>query len=402
MRAFAHGMFLTFTAAAAIAAGCGGDSSGPGNGAASITGQAGDSQIGPTGAPLDVPLSFVVLGSGGTPLQGVTVNWTVQSGSAFLTPTISTTNASGVAATTVTLGGVIGEVEIRGTVAGLAQPVTFHALAVDPCTFARALTFGSVFNAALVTADCNLGGWFYDFYIFAIASQQAVTINTASTAIDTWLDLFGSQGYFAVNDDIVRTQNTNSRIHAILAPGDYLVGANSYSQGETGAYTILGATRGQALTACEEMFVTFGVTLADGIATTDCVDAGPTYSDRVRIVGEPGAVLRFTQRSAAVDPVITLYSVRVAQDFSDSLVFVSSNDDSTGTTTDAFLEHTVTQLDLFEVRFGTAGAGETGAYTASIGGTPAPGAPAATGRPRLGGERLPLRSKPLPVGRGTH
>ncbi|MDP3911270.1 MAG: hypothetical protein Q8Q14_12855, partial [Gemmatimonadales bacterium] len=379
---------------------CGGDSTGPS--AASVTGVAGDSQIGPTGALLDVPLSFVALGSGGAPVEGVTVTWSVQSGSAFVSPINTSTNGSGVAATTVTLGGVIGDVEIRGTVAGLAQPVMFHALVVDPCTFARELTFGSAFSAVLATLDCNLGGWYYDFYVFSVGSQQAVTISSASTAIDTWLDLFGSQGYFAVNDDIVRTQNTNSRIHAILAPGDYLVGANSFSQGETGAYTILGATRGQALTACEEMFVTFGVTLADGIATTDCVDAGPTYSDRVRIVGEPGAVLRFTQRSAAVDPVITLYSVRVAQDFSDSLVFVSSNDDSTGTTTDAFLEHTVTQLDMFEVRFGTAVAGETGAYTASIGGTPAPGAPAATGRPRLGGRRLPLRSKPLPVRRGTH
>ena len=80
---------------AALALACGGDGA-TGPSAASVTGIVGDSQVAPTGAPLAFPLSFVVLGSSGQPMQGVSVSWTVTpAGRAAFSPQTSTSNALG-------------------------------------------------------------------------------------------------------------------------------------------------------------------------------------------------------------------------------------------------------------------------------------------------------------------
>src|SRR6267143_29616 len=87
----------------AAAAACGGDSTGTGPQAASVTGVAGDSQSGPTGAALAFPLSLVALGSNGQPAQGLPATWSViPTGAASFTPATTTTDVNGVAATTAT------------------------------------------------------------------------------------------------------------------------------------------------------------------------------------------------------------------------------------------------------------------------------------------------------------
>src|SRR5260370_34371509 len=80
----------------------GGDSTGPEVRARRTTAVAGDSQSAPTGTMLPIPLSFVVLDAGDVPLVGATVNWTVGSGSAILSPSSTKTDANGTAQTTLT------------------------------------------------------------------------------------------------------------------------------------------------------------------------------------------------------------------------------------------------------------------------------------------------------------
>src|SRR5712692_3605659 len=95
-------------------AACGGDSTGTGPQAASVTGIAGDSQTAPTGAALAFPLSFVALGSSGQPAQGVPVTWSViPSAAASFNPATTTTDVNGVASTTATLGSFIGGITIH-------------------------------------------------------------------------------------------------------------------------------------------------------------------------------------------------------------------------------------------------------------------------------------------------
>src|ERR1700741_1800377 len=89
----------------AAAAACGGDSTGTGPQAASITGIAGDSQTASTGAALSFPLSFVALGANGQPAQGVHVTWSATpSGGASCNPATETTDVNGVLTPTASLG----------------------------------------------------------------------------------------------------------------------------------------------------------------------------------------------------------------------------------------------------------------------------------------------------------
>src|SRR5580765_1952879 len=145
------------------------DSGGPsGPQAASVTGIAGDSQVGATSHPLDFPLSITVLGSNGQPVTGVAVSWsaTPSNGAAF-NPQTSPSDANGIASTVVTLGGVEDTIVITATVPGVQQPVVFHALAVNPCAFGRPFTIGNTVTERLTTTDCNAGGYYNDFYLLS-------------------------------------------------------------------------------------------------------------------------------------------------------------------------------------------------------------------------------------------
>src|SRR5467141_2225039 len=70
-----------------------------------LTKVAGDTQVALTGTPLPDSLTVRVLGATGSPFAGVVVTWTVTSGSATLGAPSGTSDAQGLAHTTVSLGG---------------------------------------------------------------------------------------------------------------------------------------------------------------------------------------------------------------------------------------------------------------------------------------------------------
>lgn len=356
--------------AIALAVACGGDSTGPS--AASVTGIAGDNQEALTGTPLAFPLSFVVLSAGGTPLQGVTVNWTVTpTGGATFSPASGPTNAQGTAQTNVTLGSFVGDVVIRGNVPGI-QPVVFHALAIDPCTYAEAHTVGGTINGVLTTADCRQGGnYFTDFYEFTVSSQQGVTATMTATTFDAWLDVYkGSNGAQMAAANDIAPGNTNARVDLIVAPGTYVLAPNTRFENVTGNYTLTSAVRAQTLAGCdEEVWVTRNVTITDNLVATDCPDttaSGVFYADLVGIIAFANDTLRFTQRSTTINPMLTLYRIDPGAGF----VVVATNDDSAGTTTDAFINFPVTQdAAVYVLAASTAGPASTGVYTLTVGGS---------------------------------
>jgi alpha-tubulin suppressor-like RCC1 family protein len=94
----------------------------------------GNHQTGATGAVLADSLRVQVLGSGGSPLQGATVQWSVTQGQATVSPTQSTTDANGSAATEVTLGPTPGAVVVSATVENLA-PAAFSITALEVSAF---------------------------------------------------------------------------------------------------------------------------------------------------------------------------------------------------------------------------------------------------------------------------
>ncbi|HYT63403.1 MAG TPA: hypothetical protein VEL50_05850 [Gemmatimonadales bacterium] len=349
---------------------CGGDSSGPsGPRAASVTGIAGDSQIAPTNVPLDFPLSMTLLGSNGQPIQGVSVTWSVvPSGGALFTPQVSVSDANGIVSTTVTMGAIQDTIVISATVPGVAQPVVFHALAVDPCTFARSYTVGATANGVLTTYDCQAGGPFYtDFYIFSVGAQTGVTATMAASTFDAWLDAYRGNGKtLAVNNNIDNT-TTNAQVELILAAGTYILAPNTYFQNATGAYTLSSTVRAQTLSGCAEAWVSAGITITDNLATTDCIDSvgSGVYYDQVGIIAFPGDTLRFTGRSTAFNPMLTLYRIDPA-----GFTQVAFNDDSAATTT-AFINYPVTATAgaVYVLYLGSPDTAATGAYTMIVDGS---------------------------------
>jgi plastocyanin len=117
-----------FVALAAIGAACGGDE-GPQNPAVnSVAVNAGNNQVGVAGQALATPLAVIARDAGGAPVSGVTVTWAAATGGGSVAPPSSTTNASGIASATRTLGPGAGPQTTTATVSGVT-PATFSAVA---------------------------------------------------------------------------------------------------------------------------------------------------------------------------------------------------------------------------------------------------------------------------------
>lgn len=115
---------LSNVATAVTSAGGGGGGSGP----AAVYMSSGNEQTGEVGTTLAQELVVKVLGSGGSPLQGVTVNWTALDGGSVAAPT-SQSDAGGYARMTRTLGTAAGRYRTRVEVSGV-QAFEFGATAV--------------------------------------------------------------------------------------------------------------------------------------------------------------------------------------------------------------------------------------------------------------------------------
>lgn len=376
---------LTFAfVAVAFGVACGGDSTGPGTRAASVTGFAGDSQIAPSGAAFDFPVGFVTLGSDGQPLEGVHVAWTVTpAGGATLNPTTSVSNANGQVSTVATAGSIPQVITITGTVPGVSAPVTFSALVLDPCAYVKNIGVGQTINGALTTADCR-SSWFYDFYALGLPSgQQSLRITMSAIVpnpdtLDTFVQLYRADGPIAAyDDDVVLTQNTNSQLDVII-PGDiYIIAASSYSPGATGSYSLHVDNRAQAMNGCREVWVVNGVSVDDSITNSDCVDASimPGHFDIARVWLTDSSTITVSLHSAAVNPNLALYRVTGSSGSNYVRSLVASNDDSiSGSSPNAFISyHAAPQSEgPYDLMIGTSTAGETGSYTLGVTKSPAP------------------------------
>ena len=83
--------------------------------------------------PLPTPLSVTVVDVSSRAVPGVVVTWSVASGGGAVSPLQSTTNASGVATTTDSVGSSTRQT-VNATFTGLAGPVTFSEFATSPPT----------------------------------------------------------------------------------------------------------------------------------------------------------------------------------------------------------------------------------------------------------------------------
>lgn len=102
---------------------------GPSSTPTAIKMQGGSGQTGAVNATLTAPLAVVVTDAAGKTVSGARVDWDVAVGGGTLSSGSSTTNSSGVAQTTWTLGTLAGSMRVSAQVNGLT-PVTFTATAL--------------------------------------------------------------------------------------------------------------------------------------------------------------------------------------------------------------------------------------------------------------------------------
>jgi len=360
----------------AVAAACGGDSTGTGPQAASVTGVAGDSQTAPTGATLDFPLSFVALGSNGQPLSGVHVTWSVvPSGAASFTPATSTTDVNGTGSTTAKLGTFVGAITIHAAVSGVPD-VLYHATAVNPCLFIKPYVVGQTVTGTLSAGDCVPGvPYYYDLYDLTLSAPQSLRISMrwsgppSTDSLDTFVELYRvSNGHrVGFDDDSILGLQQNSQLDIVLPADRYFIGASSFGTFDTGPYALSSELRPAAMSGCRQVWMVSGTSVTDSVTASDCADssATPHHYDVARIFAASGTVLSIAERSTTINPSLALYRVYPGSNYSRRLL--ASNDDSLpGSNTNAFIAFTVDSTSEYDVIIGTSAAGETGAYTFEV------------------------------------
>ncbi len=188
---------------------CGGaggiDPSPPGTITLAFASPSGDGQSGAPGVPLPAPFR-VVITQGGVPVAGRTINWSLLTGSGSLSASSSTTDASGMAETRLTLGSTVGGRLVQATAAGVAgSPRIFSASAVVAGQFVTVQVVNNLFEPNLVTI--NRGGtvlfqWLSgsrDHNLIPIAPgtiPNAPVVRDGPTSVEQIFPVAGTYGFF--------------------------------------------------------------------------------------------------------------------------------------------------------------------------------------------------------------
>jgi plastocyanin len=156
------GIALVVGALAGIAAGCGGGGGTtnpppppppPPSVTIAMASPSGDAQTGLVGSALPNPLRVLVTQSG-SPKSGSAVTWAISQASGSVNPASSSTDANGIAQTTVTLPTVAATSTVTATLAGaIGSPVSFSAIS----TGASQQVTVSVVNFAFQPATSTIG-----------------------------------------------------------------------------------------------------------------------------------------------------------------------------------------------------------------------------------------------------
>lgn len=334
----------------------GGDASGP-RAAATISANSATTLSGSPGAPVQERPSVIVRDDGGSPLAGVTVTFAVTSGGGSLTGSTPVTDAAGIATVTSwTLGSAVGSNTVRASVASL-PPVVFTATATDPCTSRTSHTLGTSTGGEIAATDCRLGNGFIDFFSTTV-SPAGMYQFSQTASFDTFLYLYGADGFpMAVNDD-ESGATQNSRIKVLLPSGNFVLGATHFDPGITGPYTVSSAAASSVITDCELVFVARGTTTDQALQTTDCLFSG-AYTDDVLIYLRAGQTVTIDMTSAAFDAFLELWNL--------GNVRVAFNDDRDGSTDNARLVFTPNATDFYLLVPTSAVGGQTGNYTLTVG-----------------------------------
>lgn len=170
-----------------------------------------------------------------------------------------------------------GDVTITATSEGKSgsAAITIH---LDACGEALPITVAQTVTGRLSLTDCELNDEsMADRYALTLDGATPLQIDLWSEEFDAFLAVTTPTGSILAFDDNGAGLG-NARIDTTLAPGSYIIWANSVGPGETGAYTLsLGLT---AVAHCASVgHIAVGQSVAASLADTDCLLGDATYAD---------------------------------------------------------------------------------------------------------------------------
>src|SRR2546428_2442575 len=146
--------FAAVLGAVECGGGGGGGGTQPPGPATDLVKSGGDAQSWYFNNPLPTPLSVTALDAAGHAVPNVVVTWAVSSGAGAVSPTTSTTNASGVATTTDSVGSSTIQT-VSATFSGLPGPVSFTENATTPPTTAAVAVKDNFFDPSQTVVQVN-------------------------------------------------------------------------------------------------------------------------------------------------------------------------------------------------------------------------------------------------------
>ncbi|MDB4908525.1 MAG: hypothetical protein JWO05_3309 [Gemmatimonadetes bacterium] len=205
----------------------------------------GNGQSGVVGTLLPLPLSVKVTDATGAAIAGVTVHFSVGSGSATVSPSSSVTDQVGVATTQLTLGTVAGTTDVSATVSGLSSIATFSELAKA----------GPALRAVVTPHTLRLS-----------VGQESATL--AAFALDQFGNQVAGTATYVSRDPTLVTVDAGGILHVLRRPGSTYVVATVGGKVDSLFVAVLDASS----TACS--FAASPVVLAVGASATDVSASG--------------------------------------------------------------------------------------------------------------------------------
>ena len=363
--------------------------------ATTLTKVSGDSQTGNPGAALSNAFVVEVQDQAGTAMSGVSVTFSVTAGGGTLSAASATTNASGQAETTLTLGAtVVGANTVEATVAGITEKLTFTATANQVATTLVKISgdsqtgdSGAALSNAFVVevrdqAGTAMSGVSVAFSVTAgggTLSAASATTNASGQA-ETTLTLGATAGANTVEASVAGITGKITFTATANQVATTLVKISGDSQtGDSGtalSNAFVVEVRNQAGTAMADVSVTFAVTAGNGsLSATTATTATNGQAETTLTLG--ATALTHTVEATVVGITEKVTFTATATPVATSLEIISGNHQSGDpgvALTNAFVVEVKNQADTVmanvSVAFAvTAGGGTLSASTATTGTT---------------------------------
>jgi hypothetical protein len=114
------------------------------------------------------------------------------------------------------------------------------AYAAEACPFIATLALGQRADGTLALGDCefSLDNSYVDVYEILLSAEGTIQVDMTSGDVDSYIGLFEAGGMFLAEDDN-SGGGRNARLVRQLPAGKYRIWANTISEAESGAYSLV-------------------------------------------------------------------------------------------------------------------------------------------------------------------